>query len=90
MNSIDIIGKKCLFLLLAAITLFTSIRGCQSMAIQMSSGEKLYRAKCSSCHNIIGPDRHDEETWRKYVNDYGEKMTIEEKQLVLRYLAGSD
>jgi len=83
-------GRKCLFLLLAAITLSTSIHGCQSLAIQMSDGEKLYRAKCSSCHNIIAPSLHDEETWHKYVEEYGKRMTIKEKQLVLQYLFGSD
>ncbi|MHC4535356.1 MAG: hypothetical protein ACYS6K_15505 [Planctomycetota bacterium] len=83
-------GKKSLLLLFGAVGLFMSIHGCQSMAIQMSVGEKLYRAKCSSCHNIIEPSCHNNETWQKYVDEYGRKITIEEKQLVLEYLAGSD
>ena len=77
-------------MLFGTIGLFILIHGCRIMAVQMSDGEKLYRAKCSSCHNIIEPDRHDRQTWDKYVDEYGRKMTIEEKQLVLDYLAGSD
>jgi len=83
-------GKKSLLLLFGSIGLFMSIHGCQSMAVQMSDGERLYRAKCSSCHNIIEPSRHDRQTWQKYVDEYGRKMTIEEKRLVLQYLVGSD
>jgi hypothetical protein len=83
-------GKKFLLLLFGAVGLFISIHGCQSMAVQMSDGEKMYRTKCSSCHNIIEPGRHDRRTWGKYVDGYGRKMTIEEKRLVLQYLTGSD
>ena len=90
LKNVEIMGKKSLLLLFGAIVLFTSIHGCLSMAVQMSDGEKLYRAKCSSCHNIIEPGRHNNETWQKYVDEYGRKMTIEEKQLVLQYLVGSD
>ncbi len=90
MKNVEIIGKKLLLLLFGAIGLFTSIHGCRSMVVQMSDGEKLYRSKCSSCHNIIEPGRHNNETWKKYVDEYGEKMTIEEKQLVLQYLVVSD
>lgn len=56
----------------------------------MSDGEKLYRSKCSSCHNIIEPNRHDGETWRKYVEEYGKNMTAKEKLLVMRYLISPD
>jgi cytochrome c5 len=83
-------GKKFLLLMFGAVGLSISIHGCQSVAVQMSDGEMLYRAKCSSCHNIIEPNRYNNETWQKYVDEYGKKMTIEEKQLVLQYLAGSD
>ena len=82
--------KKYLFLILATAGILILIHGCQSMAVQMSDGEKLYRSKCSSCHNIIEPKQHDEETWQKYVYEYGKKMTSEEKQLVLQYLGGSE
>ena len=60
------------------------------MVIQMSDGEKMYHAKCSLCHNVIEPRQHDEETWRKYVEEYGKKMKAVEKQLFLQYLVGYD
>ena len=56
----------------------------------MSYGEMLYHAKYSSCHSIIEPSRHDKETWEIYVDEYGKKMTIEEKRVVLQYLVGFD
>jgi hypothetical protein len=86
----EIISMKLLLVIFGAIGLFTLIYGCQSMAVQMSGGERLYRAKCSSCHNIIEPRCHDEETWHKYVEEYGKKMTAREKRLVLQYLVGYD
>ena len=81
-----IMVKKLLLLMLVAIVPLTLIHGCKSMAVQMSDGEKLYGSKCSSCHNIIEPSRHNKETWQKYVEEYGKKMTTEQKQLVLQYL----
>jgi hypothetical protein len=89
-KNVEIMFKRYLLLLVATTGLFVLIHGCQSMAISMSDGEKLYQAKCSSCHNVIEPRQHDEETWRRYVEEYGKKMKTEEKQLVLRYLVGSD
>jgi hypothetical protein len=90
LKNVEIMGKKLLLLMFGAIVLFISIYGCRSMAVQMSDGKKLYRAKCSSCHNIIEPNCHNRQTWYKYVDEYGKKMTIEEKRLVLQYLVGSD
>ncbi len=81
--------KKLSLWLLGAIGLLALIYGCRNMAVEMSYGKMLYHAKCSSCHNIIEPSRHDEEIWHKYVDEYGRKMTIEEKRLVLQYLVGS-
>ncbi len=60
------------------------------MAAEMSEGQVLYHAKCSSCHNIIEPSRHDKETWDIYVSEYGQKMTTEEKRSLLQYLVHAD
>ena len=84
------IGKKLSFGLFGGIGLIILVHGCGNIAKKMSAGEVLYRAKCSSCHNIIAPSRHDKELWRLYIDKYGEKMTAEEKQTVLRYLADSE
>ncbi len=78
--------KKLLPWLLAAIGLVALSYGCRNMAVEMSGGEMLYLAKCSSCHNIIEPSHHNKETWEIYVDEYGKKMTTEEKQLLLAYL----
>ncbi len=82
--------KKLLPWLLVAIGLFALSYGCQNMAVEISGGEMLYLAKCSSCHNIIEPSHHNKETWEIYVDEYGKKMTAEEKQAVLHYLVDSD
>ena len=76
--------------LFGAIGLFALVYGCHDMAVKMSSAEMLYRAKCSSCHNIIAPGSYDKEKWRLHIDKYGQKMTDEEKRVVLQYLAGSD
>ncbi|MFQ6034507.1 MAG: c-type cytochrome [Sedimentisphaerales bacterium] len=82
--------KKLLLRLFVAVGLFMLVYGCHNMAKEMSDGQKLYRAKCSSCHNIIAPECYDREKWHLYVDKYGQKMTTEEKQVVLQYLVSSD
>ena len=64
------------------------VYGCVKIAKPMSDGQVLYRAKCSSCHNIIAPSRYDKEDWQLYLDKYGKKMTDEEKRAVLEYLVG--
>ena len=82
--------KALLLWLSVVIGLLTGTYGCGSMAKQMSAGETLYRSKCSSCHNVISPARHDKEQWQFYVDKYGENMTGGEKQRVLDYLANPE
>ncbi|MHC4642275.1 MAG: c-type cytochrome [Planctomycetota bacterium] len=83
-------GKKLFFWFVGIAGPFMLVYGCQNMAVQMSGGEKLYRAKCSSCHSVIAPGNHDEEQWCLYVDKYGKKMTDEEKRIVLEYLVAVD
>jgi cytochrome c5 len=66
------------------------VYGCHYTLTQMGRGERLYRAKCSGCHTLISPARHDQETWRLYVDKYGKKMSAEEKRIVMEYLADPD
>ena len=82
--------KKLLLWLSGAVGLFMLVYGCHNMATEMSDGEILYRAKCSSCHNIIAPSRYDKEKWHLYIDKYGQKMTDGEKELLLEYLTGSE
>jgi len=83
--------KKRLWLwilvLLMALPLFYS---CQDDAKNFSNSEKLYSSKCSSCHNLIEPSRFDKETWHLHIERYGQKMTDEEKRVLLGYLTGSE
>ncbi len=79
-------GKKILLCLLGVGGLFTLVYGCQNIAVEMSDSEMLYRAKCSSCHNVIAANRYDQEKWSLYIDEYGKKMTNDEKRIVLEYL----
>jgi hypothetical protein len=67
----------------------TFIYGCHSLTVKLNEGERLYKAKCSSCHNIIAPSRHNMQSWRFYVDKYGKNMTDIEKMIVLKYLEDS-
>ena len=70
--------------------LIVLVCGCADMAIEMSKGQMLYRAKCSSCHSVIARSRYGQERWRLYVDKYGRKITSEEKQTILQYLEGGN
>jgi len=78
--------KKLLLWLLGAVGALASVYGCYNNTKEMSVGEVLYRRKCSSCHNLIGPGQFDREKWNLYVDKYGQKMTTEEKRTVLQHL----
>ena len=62
--------------------------GCHAPSVQLSSGERLYRANCGSCHRLIRPQEHDEDTWLAYVEKYGKTLQAHEKELVMDYLRG--
>ena len=53
---------------------------------QRSPGELLYRARCGNCHQLRRPEQHDMAEWAYYVDKYGERMSDEQKQLVLAWL----
>ena len=68
--------------------------GCESggqlHSNRMSPGEKLYRARCASCHRLIGPKSHTNDEWVGYVEQYGKKLSVEEKALMLAYLQATN
>ena len=84
----DKVRKIFIICFLSSAFITALIHGCSNLVIEMGEGQKLYRAKCSSCHNLIEPDSHDIQTWRLYVDKYGKKMTEQEKRSVLDYLSG--
>lgn len=69
-----------------ALTLFY---GCVSVTRDISDGERLYRAKCSSCHRLIGPEEHEASAWPHYVNDHGPGLTGAEKRRILDFLTNA-
>jgi hypothetical protein len=79
-------GKTLLFGVLGVSIL---VYGCHDVMVEMSDGEKLYRAKCSSCHKIIAPSRFNRDIWLRYIEKFGGKMTDEERLVVLQYLEDS-
>ncbi|MBW8039631.1 MAG: hypothetical protein FVQ85_06485 [Planctomycetes bacterium] len=90
MKKTTIMERNLLLWLPGALGFLAFIYGCQTIAREMSPGEMLYRAKCSSCHNIIEASRYEKEEWCLYIDEHGEKMTDEEKRMVLGYLAETD
>ncbi|NIP24063.1 MAG: hypothetical protein GWN67_10720 [Phycisphaerae bacterium] len=82
--------RKLLHWWFVAIGLLVLIYGCQTISREMSPGEMLYRAKCSSCHSVIATSSYDRQEWRLYIDKYGKKMTDDEKRIVLEYLVKPD
>lgn len=72
----------------AALQSCLFLGGCSMLAEQTSAPSQLplYASKCGACHRLIGPDEHDEATWKHYVEKYGKKLTDDEKQEILNYL----
>jgi hypothetical protein len=50
---------------------------------QLSEGEKLYRAKCTSCHRLLPIEDYPLEKFQEYIGKYGKEMTDEEKEILL-------
>ncbi|UCD48574.1 MAG: cytochrome c [Phycisphaerales bacterium] len=78
--------KKLMVCLGVAVLITAMIHGCVSVTAQMSSGERLYRANCASCHRLIGPEEHDAAMWSHYVDEYGTGLDEVQKREVLVYL----
>lgn len=53
-----------------------------------TQGQRLYRAKCRSCHKLINPKKHSDEEWKVFVEKYSEKsnLTESERRQILQYL----
>jgi hypothetical protein len=79
--------KKLVLWMVGPAAVLLWLGSCGDMATQMSGAERLYRAKCSSCHNIIARGSHSEPSWRAYIDKYGRAMTENEKRTILQYVA---
>lgn len=47
--------------------------------------EITYKAKCSSCHQLLPVKNYDANKLIKYMNKYGKNLTDEEKQTLIDY-----
>jgi hypothetical protein len=84
------LDKKLVYWLIGVVAVFAWLGGCAGMAVRMSPAERLYRAKCSSCHNVIMPGAHSEQLWRAHIEEYGRHLTDDEKQTILQYVTPAD
>jgi hypothetical protein len=58
------------------------VHGCNSVSQNMSTAQRLYASKCTSCHMLIEPSAFDEKAWQVYVHRYGEHLTEDEKRVL--------
>lgn len=79
-------GTSVLYLGAAAVGLIFLVHGCQTMATSMSRDERLYRAKCSSCHQPVAPETRTPDRWHELLQHHGPKLTEAERAAILRYL----
>lgn len=73
--------------------LLLSGSGCDSGQLHstnMSPAEKLYRARCASCHRLRKPESQTDDEWVVYVDKYGKKLNENEKNLILQYLQANN
>lgn len=58
----------------------------------MSSGERLYRANCASCHRLIEPSRFSDEQWPDLVRRYGGRLnlSVEVESQILEFLRSAN
>lgn len=75
-------------LIVLLLQLYIFMYGCSSTAGTDigTPGRSLYASKCASCHRLLPPQDYTAEQWRHYVDKYGEKLTPEQKQVILDYL----
>ncbi len=68
--------------------------GCETVGLvdyaNMTPEEKLYRAKCGSCHKLRDPKSETDEDWVTYVHEYGEKCTEQQKAIIIAYLQANN
>jgi cytochrome c5 len=81
------IGAAVVGLGAMAVGLLVLAYGCQTMARPMGEGERLYRAKCSSCHQPVDPRTRTADQWRALLEHHGPKLTETERAAILDHLA---
>ena len=72
----------------AVLGLALLVHGCQSLATHMTPEERLYRAKCSSCHRPVERATRSPEEWQALLREHGPKLSEAERAALLTYLMG--
>ena len=80
------------YLLILWLTVLTSCDFLQVRKKPMSEGERLYRAKCRSCHVLPDPQKYSDDKWVEIVEHYGQRarLSADQKKLILRYLQSNN
>ena len=77
---------------LLAAALLLAACGASRARAPMSDGERMYLAKCTSCHNAYAPGEYRPAEWPKKVAamEAAKKVTLaqEERALILMFLTG--
>jgi len=55
---------------------------------ELIQGRKIYVKKCSSCHSLVLPEKHNTEEWKIWLDKMQQKSNInaKEKASILKYL----
>lgn len=81
-------GKATLRVGAGLVALIGAAYGCRTTAAFMGEGERLYRAKCSSCHRPVDPNTRSADEWRALLEHHGPTLTDTERATLLAHLAG--
>jgi hypothetical protein len=74
---------------LVAAGVVVLFHGCQQTTMTSANeGERLYRAKCVSCHHLVASASLTPEQWRARLEHHGPKMTDAQRSALLGYLTG--
>lgn len=76
------------FLLLIIAGILTHCSGAKQSQKPLTEGERLFKAKCRSCHTLPKPQKFDDAGWVPVVSKYGERAKLNDKQikLIINYL----
>ena len=81
---INVAGRILLLLALASLLGCAGTQGYSSM----SSGERLFRANCRSCHILPKPAKYNDAAWDSLVTRYGDRINLSnaDRFEILEYL----
>jgi len=81
------IGKCTVLPVAIGAALVFLLIGChQGGRTQTSEGDRLYRAKCASCHRLVAPDKYESEQWHAFLANHGPRMTETERTAIADHL----